>query len=304
MPAKVDYARLLNQFPNGVVAFDLETTGLSPLTDKIIEIGAIKITDDEEIIEFSALINPKIPIPPQTTKIHGITNEMTKNAPSQKEALLQFLKFIEELPLLAHNAQFDIGFLMSAIHQEQIILQSGRPVYDSCLLARKVLPSKEAGNYKLSNLSEVYNFSHEQKHRAKDDAYACLEIFNMTMNRIEGHRNIESNLKAAFFTNFDPNLMSSDFKLPSHLRPLLEFMVSGEIIEIFYRGGTFKNKFRPIKPIGFLPLPKGPVLFAICLHSFISKSFMLRKIDSFRRLPLEDQKAHEEKLEKNRNKPS
>src|SRR5690606_3617822 len=103
---------LLRFFPQGLVAFDLEMTGLSPLLDKIIEIAAIKILPDGQIESFHTLVNPLIEIPKKTTEFHMITDEMVKDAPTLKRPLKNFIEFYGNLPLVAHNAQFDVGFLI------------------------------------------------------------------------------------------------------------------------------------------------------------------------------------------------
>ncbi|MBT6325321.1 MAG: 3'-5' exonuclease, partial [Bdellovibrionales bacterium] len=99
------------EFPNGVVFFDLETTGLSPLVNKIIEIGAIKIANDS-VSYFSTLINPKVKIPEATIKIHKITDDMVEDSELIEQVLPRFMSFISDHSLVAHNAKFDIGFLV------------------------------------------------------------------------------------------------------------------------------------------------------------------------------------------------
>jgi DNA polymerase-3 subunit epsilon len=110
---------LFSYFPYGIVALDLETTGLSPLVDRIVEIGAIKITPSKFEI-FESFINPEIPIPAHTTSIHGITDEMVQNAPKIIEGLNLFNIFLGDLPIVAHNAKFDLGFVVMSLQKHKL----------------------------------------------------------------------------------------------------------------------------------------------------------------------------------------
>src|SRR5210317_2226828 len=95
----------------GYVILDLETTGLSKHYHKITEIAAMKIKDNEIVDKFEALVNPQVPIPKFITRLTGITNEMVENEPTIDEIMPKFLEFLEDHPIVAHNATFDHGFL-------------------------------------------------------------------------------------------------------------------------------------------------------------------------------------------------
>jgi len=136
---------LLNFFPRGLIALDLETTGLSPLVDQIIEIAALKITPDGAFL-FDTLINPGIPIPEETIVFHQINDEMVKNSPKILEILPSFHYFLEDLPIVAHNAKFDLGFIVMALQKNSMPL-SGSDIFCSCKLARHT--HKSAQNHKL-----------------------------------------------------------------------------------------------------------------------------------------------------------
>ena len=107
------------------VVFDLETTGLDPKSSEIIEIGALKYINDELVDEFSVLIKPKDDIPSEITNITGIDDEMVKDALSIKEILPQFIDFIGNLTLIAHNSSFDLSFI------EENILKLDLPMIDN-----------------------------------------------------------------------------------------------------------------------------------------------------------------------------
>ena len=146
---------LLRSFPNGIVAVDLETTGLSPLVDKIIELSAIKITPYGEEI-FDQLIDPKIDIPQFTIDIHGITNDMVEGKPELSEVLPGFTKFLGSLPLVAHNAKFDSGFIVFGMHQNKLPLNESH-VYCTVRFSRYSL--KGMPNFKLATLSKELDIS-------------------------------------------------------------------------------------------------------------------------------------------------
>ena len=166
---------LLKIFPGGVVFFDLETTGLSPLFDRVIEFAGIKILRNQEPIKLSMLIKPDIIISEENSAIHGITNEDVKDSPSESTSAPKIKEFIGDLPLVAHNSKFDIGFLM-AMYNRCGIETDNNSVYCSCNLSRKL--NKDAKNHRLSTLCEQFNLSLENHHRALDDTIACLQVFN------------------------------------------------------------------------------------------------------------------------------
>ena len=164
---------LLKAFPKGCVAIDLETTGLSPLCDRIIELSAIKVTPSE-ISTFDQLIDPEKDIPQFTIDIHGITNDMVQGQPKIEEVLPKFLEFAGKLPWVAHNAKFDAGFMVFNIHQ--LNLESHMSdVYCSINFARYSM--KDMPSYKLGNLVKELGIPLENHHRALDDAIACLKVF-------------------------------------------------------------------------------------------------------------------------------
>ena len=109
--------QLLRLYEGGGIftAIDTETTGLYNKSDRIIEIGAVKFCKDGVIDKFSTLINPQMPIPYASTKVNGITNQMVCDCPTFFEIHQDFLDFIKDTVLVAHNANFDIGFINSEL---------------------------------------------------------------------------------------------------------------------------------------------------------------------------------------------
>lgn len=267
-------------FPKGVVAIDVETTGLSPLIDKVVELAAIKITGDK-IETFSQLINPLIPIPQKTIDIHGISDQMVKDAPTSKEVWPIFLSFAAGLPLIAHNAKFDIGFLVFESHQLKLELPQGE-VFCSCQIAKRCI--FKVPNHKLSILAKHLDIPLVNHHRAFDDAVACLRIFAKSLLMSDDVLRKKA-LKDSFLFEI------SDFQKTKELKnslnskeglPLIELLtpaIEGQkTIQIKYNGGSHKNELRSVRPVALLPLPSGDVLYALCLLSNHHKSFALHKI--------------------------
>ena len=155
------------------VVFDIETTGFSAAEDRIIEIGAVKITDGAIVDRFSTFVNPEVPIPFEIQQLTHITDDMVLEAPKIEEALPAFLDFVGESALVAHNAGFDVGF----IGQNCVRLGRSRTFtsVDTVGLARVLLPT--LSKYKLNIVAKALNISLENHHRAVDDAAATAEIY-------------------------------------------------------------------------------------------------------------------------------
>lgn len=165
--------------------FDLETTGLSPTRDRVIEIGAVRVDVDGTLSRFSTLINPSIPISPRITSITGITNEMIAEAPRFTDAAYQFLDFCRNSKLVAHNARFDLGFLQESLARCGLPLVKGG-AYDSIQIIRKAYPN--LGSYNLEFLTQVLQLPKDefegQAHRAAFDAEMTHAAFAMAMKRL------------------------------------------------------------------------------------------------------------------------
>ncbi len=155
------------------VVFDLETTGLSPIKDRIIEIGAVKVEQGEITDRFSTFVNPKRTISRDITKLTSITDQMVADAPDIETVLPQFLSFIGDAVLVAHNASFDMSFIEQ--NMRNLDLTPDFTSVDTVALSRILLP--ELSKYKLDTVARALHVSLENHHRAVDDAYATAEIF-------------------------------------------------------------------------------------------------------------------------------
>ena len=154
------------------VAFDLETTGLSHKTDEITEIGAAIYRDGEIVDQFQTFVNPGRPLTQQIIDLTGITDDMLRDAPSIEEVLPKFLEFCGGRPLAAHNADFDVSFILAACRRLGI---SYEPTYlDTLILAQNLLP--ELGKYKLNIVAEALNLPEFNHHRAVDDGMTVAHM--------------------------------------------------------------------------------------------------------------------------------
>ncbi|MDO5128016.1 MAG: PolC-type DNA polymerase III [Eubacteriales bacterium] len=164
------------------VVFDIETTGLSPRFNKIIEIGAVRIRDGKITDTYNQFINPEIPIPYSITKLTSITDNMVMEAPTIEKVLPEFLDFVGDSVLVAHNAAFDTGFIREFAKKQEIPFDY--TIVDTMTLAHVLIP--ELGKYTLDRLCKQFNVSLENHHRACDDAYATAEIFLKMLKMVHG----------------------------------------------------------------------------------------------------------------------
>ncbi len=155
------------------VVFDIETTGFSSVEDCIIEIGAVKVRNGEIVDSYSTFVNPGVPIPFDIVNLTGITDEMVMEARKIDVILPEFLSFVGDAVLVAHNAGFDVGFMEQ--NCKSLGLPSQFTYLDTVALARVLLPT--LAKYKLNIVAKALNISLENHHRAVDDAKATAEIF-------------------------------------------------------------------------------------------------------------------------------
>ncbi|MCM1415582.1 MAG: PolC-type DNA polymerase III, partial [bacterium] len=160
-------------FKADFVVFDIETTGFSPVQNRIIEIGAVKVCGGKIVDRFSTFVDPLTPIPFEIEKLTGITDDMVMGAEQIDAALPRFLAFCEGCILVAHNAQFDMSFIMENCDRQGIAHDF--TYVDTVGIARLMLPNQK--KHTLDAVAKALNVSLENHHRAVDDAEATAEIF-------------------------------------------------------------------------------------------------------------------------------
>lgn len=167
------------------VAFDLETTGIQPEEDSIVEVGAVKFVDGLPQAPFSQLVDPLRPIPPDAIAVHGISNEEVRGQPVIRDVLGPLADYCGDLPLVAHNARFDFKFLEAAVKREKTRAPTG-VVLDTHALSKKVFPGLI--NYRLETLTKHFDFPNTVFHRAYEDAEYCGKIFLRILETLERNR--------------------------------------------------------------------------------------------------------------------
>ncbi|MGN0420314.1 MAG: PolC-type DNA polymerase III [Acetatifactor sp.] len=155
------------------VVFDIETTGFSPVNNRIIEIGAVKVVGGEVTDRFSTFVNPRVPIPFEIEKLTGISDDMVLDAPDIETVLPDFLEFCRDCVLVAHNANFDMSFIME--NCRRLGYPAEFTYVDTVGIARMLLPNQ--AKHTLDAVAKTLNISLENHHRAVDDAECTAWIF-------------------------------------------------------------------------------------------------------------------------------
>ncbi len=182
-----EYQRM--EMPENYVAVDLETTGLTPSKDQILEIGAVRVCHGQVTDTFSTFANPGLKIPDNVRELTGITDDMVAQAPTPAEAFAAFHRFAGEELLMGHNLIFDYSFLkQQAINQEIPFERKG---VDTLKIARALLPDLESRS--LTNLCAYFHIDRAYAHRAFHDALATHALYGYLrkMAPLQGHKTFE-----------------------------------------------------------------------------------------------------------------
>jgi DNA polymerase III epsilon subunit family exonuclease len=270
-----------------LVFLDLETTGLSPEDGhEILEFGAVKTQAGEEKAQIDTLIRPSKPIPPDSVKIHGITDLFVMGAPSFEMAAGDILEFIGDSIIIAHNAPFDVGFLSVALQA------LGRPlpdnlVLDTVCLSRTVLP--QLPNHKLDTLKKQFGVTAERSHRALDDSRALARVFQKLLDQcfhqLEGGPTLsEVATKAApLFRFHDFSAEGMPVRSPEHRALVRWAMREKAELQLSYAspGRPIPEELRvaPIELMKEVP----PVLRAVVRPKGDEQKFQLERIKGCRR---------------------
>ncbi len=256
------------------VAFDIETTGLMPVVNRIVEIGAIKFKNKEIIDTFQELIDPKMPISPGATEVNGITDDMVEGKRTIEQVLPQFISFIGDAIPVAHNAPFDVGFLSYDISRLNLE-PADQPILDTCAIPKRMFPGFYS--YSLENLASSLHIKSKEFHRALTDAKACMEIFIKCLNEMGALHQLT--LQDILDVNgpvlyFDPG----EIALDEALIPLKEAMKSGNPIEIVYQDARGTITTRQVTPLYLGHGRSTAILEAFCHVRQDKRNFRLDRI--------------------------
>ena len=163
-------------FPEDYTVLDLETTGLDPRRELIIEYAAVKVRGGKVVDTFQSLCDPGFPIPPQIEMITGITTEMVRNSPNPRSVLPDFLEFIGDDFIMGHNVLFDVRFIAASAGEFV------NPYIDTMKLFRKLHSSLP--HHRLCDMVDYYDKNNESAHRALSDCLATNDCFNAMKNEI------------------------------------------------------------------------------------------------------------------------
>ena len=199
-----------NQSLDGTfVVFDIETTGFSPTKNKIIEIGAVKVTGGRIVDRMDEFVNPEVPIPFEIERLTGINDAMVMDAPCIDVVLPKFLEFCGDAVLVAHNASFDVSFIS---HNASLLGYAFAPtVMDTVTLARVLLPN--LNRYKLDTVAKALGVSLENHHRAVDDAEATAGIFLKFVEMLKTQHDMKTLDDLNVFQKADD---AAIMKMPTH----------------------------------------------------------------------------------------
>lgn len=169
-------------FPNtDFTVFDTETTGLDPKLNRVVEIGGIRFDAKGIASRFNVLINPGVAMPSEVTKINGITDDMLRGQPASSVVLPDFLRFIGDSVLIAHNAPFDVSFINEELARIGLPALKNR-VIDTRIFAKETFPNLP--KYALQELAVRFSIDVKDAHRAEDDARVCMELFLICLKEL------------------------------------------------------------------------------------------------------------------------
>ncbi len=170
-------SNVINSLKERYIAFDTETTGLNPINDRIIELGAVLFENGKPVKRFETLINVGMSIPARVTAVNNITNDMLENAPTEEKVYAEFIDFLKDVLnqrtiICAHNAKFDMGFLSETLMR--LGYDAKINYIDTLSFSRKKIMGLY--NYKQDTVAGYFNIKNEQVHRAASDAETCGKI--------------------------------------------------------------------------------------------------------------------------------
>lgn len=252
-------------------AIDLETTGVNPAFNKIVEIGAVRFRLDGSTETFHSLVNPSVPIPENVIRIHGITDAMVESAPVIEDILPQFSDFISGSILVIQNPRFDLSFLDRAFRMYGVDCQ---PLWalDTVRLAKRHFT--DLPNHKLSTLADYLGLECK-KHRALDDAIVCMKVF---LEVLKG-RGIEPDSTIDDVMNLHgdtvkPGISTAKPESATFIRKLS----IGERVTIRYRDSDGNVTRRNILPVEFISYGKKSYILAHCYLRGSERCFMASRI--------------------------
>ena len=252
-------------YGGAIAAFDVETTGLIPGVDRIVELGAVLFRGEDVLEVFDQLVDPGIPMPPEAQGVNRISDSMLQGMPDIAAALPRFLSLLSRGTPVAHNAVFDVGFLSCEISAAGLEAPEG-PVRDTRTLARRAFPGRFS--YSLANLVRDLRLEVNGAHRALADAHACRLLYLRCVRAAGIERLTRSCGEPLDFTTHAPRLART-------AAALQRAIASGEEVRISYRSAQGERTVRTIRPRAFSCMGGNVGVVAFCSLRNERRTFLL-----------------------------
>ncbi|AQW22791.1 3'-5' exonuclease [Clostridium perfringens] len=248
------FSLLINEFEKeNIIVFDVESTGVDVTEDEIIQIAAIKLNKNGEVVDkFEKFLKNKKPVK-DSYYVHGFSDEMLQRIGEDKEKVLkEFVEYSKDSIIVGHNVQYDINILCSELERNNLGKPKFKTFYDTLDIYRRFYPGNI--NYKLENLSKVYDTKHKPSHDAMDDIIATGELLVRAINEkiretsMERMALMSKHLKA--FTAISKKL-NELFKIAESKRPyeLVACVMNGFNIKSMYAGDENKEKLNRLRDL-------------------------------------------------------
>lgn len=261
-----------------LVAFDTETTGLWALSDRLVEIGAVRFRlGDQSVETFQQLVNPGRLIPDDAIAVHHISNAMVAGAPPAEEILPKFLEFVGDAVLVAHNAPFDISFVGMELDRAQLPIPEN-PVLDTVDIFHKLFPG--AASYSLLSLISIFKIAQNQEHRALSDALHVRSLVEAAALRICYLPDPLETMRT-FSVHSLRDWRAKDVELPAEFTDIALAIEQKLPIEILYATENGLPQRRIIHPKQIQAKRSQFYIIAYCQTAQAERTFRLDRIQSF-----------------------
>lgn len=261
-----------------LVAFDTETTGLWALSNRLVEIGAVRFRlGDESISTFQELINPEREILVDAIAVHHITDAMVAGAPKATEVLPRFVEFVGNGVLIAHNAPFDISFVGSELDRAQLPLPSN-PVLDTVDIFHRLFPG--APSYSLLSLVTLFRIAQNQEHRALSDALHVRSLMEAAALRLLDLPD-PAEAARAFAVHSLTEWREKEIDLPAEFTDITLAIEKKLAIEMLYATENGMPQRRIVHPKQIQARKAYFYLVAYCQTAQAERTFRLDRIQSF-----------------------
>lgn len=268
------------------VAFDVETTGLSPVANRLVELSGVRFALSHETFEtFSTLINPEVPIPKEVTEIHGITDDMVAHAPRFKSAVSNFINWAgNDCVFMAHNANFDVEFARVNLARAGLPCPTNF-VVDTLVLARAFL--RETPNHQLKTVVEFLDLQRGDYHRALLDSIHVKDVFR-TMSRRFALKSWEDLCINGSVSTFDYDRYAGEsFKtLPEKSLAIVDSIskaIEKSLLVTLEYDGQYRSK-RTVQPTALIHSRGNFYLTAFCKRAQAERTFRVDRISNIKAL--------------------